>query len=385
MLTSLQSDSREDLQQLLSGLDTALNSKPTADEDVDADPLAAGPDRGGVLQRRARRHPGRGALDRAGARGAAGHRADARPPAADPRHGAHGRRAQPLRAVAAGPDHQPQRDDGARSRASRRTCARRSASWRRRCADANSAFDSLNAAFPPTRAFATEIRPGVRETPATIEAAFPWIEQTRALVQPEELGGLAEELSPATVDLARLIDRASELLPEIDLLVQVPARRRAAGGRPRRPGRVHQRRGELQGVLLRAGGHRGRGPELRRQRHVRALPDRRRLADALAGPELDEPRRAVRQLHRGAAGQPPVLPGQDARPTRTTCPATRRSCRTSTGRRRRSPRRAARWRPRRGSPRAGQAPKEADLEVVRQKLNPFGSLGKAASVEKKAK
>ena len=67
------------------------------------------------------------------------------------------------------------------------------------------------------RAFATEIRPGVRETPATIEAAFPWIEQTRALVQPEELGGLAEELSPATADLARLIDRASELLPETDL------------------------------------------------------------------------------------------------------------------------------------------------------------------------
>ena len=59
----------------------------------------------------------------------------------------------------------------------------------------------------------SEIRPGVRETPATIEAAFPWIEQTRALVQPEELGGLAEELSPATADLARLIDRATELLP----------------------------------------------------------------------------------------------------------------------------------------------------------------------------
>jgi hypothetical protein len=83
--------------------------------------------------------------------------------------------------------------------------------------NANAAFDSLNAAFPPTRAFATEIRPGVRETPATIEAAFPWMEQTRALVGTKELGGLAKELSPATADLARLIDRASELLPETDL------------------------------------------------------------------------------------------------------------------------------------------------------------------------
>jgi phospholipid/cholesterol/gamma-HCH transport system substrate-binding protein len=85
-------------------------------------------------------------------------------------------------------------------------------------AAANSAFDSLNAAFPSTRAFATEIRPGVRETPATIEAAFPWIDQTRALVQPDELGGLAEELSPATADLARLVDRATELLPQVNLL-----------------------------------------------------------------------------------------------------------------------------------------------------------------------
>jgi virulence factor Mce-like protein len=83
--------------------------------------------------------------------------------------------------------------------------------------NANAAFDSLNAAFPSTRAFATEIRPGVRETPATIEAAFPWIEQTRALVGEPELGGLAEQLAPASADLARLVDRATELLPETDL------------------------------------------------------------------------------------------------------------------------------------------------------------------------
>ena len=44
---------------------------------------------------------------------------------------------------------------------------------------ANAALASLNAAFPPTRAFAREILPGVRETPATIDAAFPWIEQAR--------------------------------------------------------------------------------------------------------------------------------------------------------------------------------------------------------------
>jgi phospholipid/cholesterol/gamma-HCH transport system substrate-binding protein len=83
--------------------------------------------------------------------------------------------------------------------------------------NANTAFASLNDAFPSVRAFATEIRPGVRETPATIDAAFPWIEQTRALVGGPELGGLAQELSPATRDLARLIDRATTLLPQTDL------------------------------------------------------------------------------------------------------------------------------------------------------------------------
>jgi virulence factor Mce-like protein len=83
--------------------------------------------------------------------------------------------------------------------------------------NANAAFDSLNASFPPTRAFAREILPGVRETPATIDASFPWIAQTRQLVSPQELGGLARELSPATSDLAKLIDRAEQLLPQTDV------------------------------------------------------------------------------------------------------------------------------------------------------------------------
>jgi phospholipid/cholesterol/gamma-HCH transport system substrate-binding protein len=84
-------------------------------------------------------------------------------------------------------------------------------------ANANRAFTALNAAFPPTRAFAREILPGVRETPATIDAAFPWIAQTRKLVGKNELGGLAEQLSPAAADLARLIDQAEVLLPQTDL------------------------------------------------------------------------------------------------------------------------------------------------------------------------
>ena len=83
---------------------------------------------------------------------------------------------------------------------------------------AGKTFDSLNKAFPPTRAFAREILPGVRETPATIEASFPWIAQTRRLVSPRELQGLAKDLRPATRDLSRLTDESITLLPRVDLL-----------------------------------------------------------------------------------------------------------------------------------------------------------------------
>jgi ABC-type transporter Mla subunit MlaD len=83
---------------------------------------------------------------------------------------------------------------------------------------ANPALDALNRAFPPTRAFAREILPGVRETPATIDASFPWIQQTRALVSPAELQGLVGDLRPATADLSSLTDDTIALLPQVDLV-----------------------------------------------------------------------------------------------------------------------------------------------------------------------
>jgi len=83
---------------------------------------------------------------------------------------------------------------------------------------ANRALDALNAAFPATRAFAREILPGVYETPATIDAAFPWIDQAMPLLGPDELGGLVNDLSPTTRDLAKVTDATINLLPQADLL-----------------------------------------------------------------------------------------------------------------------------------------------------------------------
>ncbi len=82
---------------------------------------------------------------------------------------------------------------------------------------ADAAFKSLDASFPPTRGFARDFLPAVQETPATVEAAFPWLAQTRALLQPSELGDLLAQLQPATADLAQLEGASLAFLPQLDL------------------------------------------------------------------------------------------------------------------------------------------------------------------------
>lgn len=81
---------------------------------------------------------------------------------------------------------------------------------------ARPALDNLNAAFPPTRAWALEMIPGVRETPETIDAAFPWIRQARALLSPAELQGLVDDLQPAVSDFARFTEGQIDFLPVLD-------------------------------------------------------------------------------------------------------------------------------------------------------------------------
>jgi phospholipid/cholesterol/gamma-HCH transport system substrate-binding protein len=81
---------------------------------------------------------------------------------------------------------------------------------------ANPTLDALNRAFPPTRAWALEMIPGVRETNATLEAGFPWIHQTRALLRPAELQGLVKELQPAVSDFAAFTKGQVDFLPVLD-------------------------------------------------------------------------------------------------------------------------------------------------------------------------
>ena len=85
---------------------------------------------------------------------------------------------------------------------------------------ADVAFQRLNEAFPSTRAFAREIIPGVRETPATIQAAFPWIDQVRPLLSDRELGGLARELRGSGRSLAEATDASIRFFPQQRLLAR---------------------------------------------------------------------------------------------------------------------------------------------------------------------
>jgi phospholipid/cholesterol/gamma-HCH transport system substrate-binding protein len=83
---------------------------------------------------------------------------------------------------------------------------------------ARAAFADLDRALPATRAFALELIPGVNETPATVAAARPWLDQMKPFLSNRELGGLTKRLAPATQDLATLTARTPALLTQLDLL-----------------------------------------------------------------------------------------------------------------------------------------------------------------------
>ncbi len=75
------------------------------------------------------------------------------------------------------------------------------------------ALASLNSALPALRAFSREALPGVRSSAETIDAALPFIRQTRGLVRPDELQGAAAVLRRRIPSIVRL---NSALIPFLD-------------------------------------------------------------------------------------------------------------------------------------------------------------------------
>jgi phospholipid/cholesterol/gamma-HCH transport system substrate-binding protein len=81
---------------------------------------------------------------------------------------------------------------------------------------AHSALSSLNTAFPSIRTFAEDLAPGVKETPATIKAAYPFIEQVQDSLAPTELGGVAQGLRGTGLWVARLTGGQTSFQAQLD-------------------------------------------------------------------------------------------------------------------------------------------------------------------------
>jgi phospholipid/cholesterol/gamma-HCH transport system substrate-binding protein len=223
VLTALQSDTRQDLREVLEGLGTALDSKPSAADDSDADPSARG---------QTATQSFNDAYDDIGPAERAQSQVNEALLGLEPEEDLARLISGAARTAAGLVRNETQLKElvsnfNTTMAALASEDSNLSASIRELAPtleNANGALASLNAAFPPTRAFAREILPGVRETAATIDASFPWIEQARGLMSKAELQGLARELSPAVRDLAKLTDQAIELLPQTDLASKCASR-----------------------------------------------------------------------------------------------------------------------------------------------------------------
>jgi phospholipid/cholesterol/gamma-HCH transport system substrate-binding protein len=216
VLTALQSDTRQDLRDVLEGLGTALRSKPSAADDRDADPSARGETAAKSFN---------DAYDDIGPAERAQSQVNEALLGLEPEQDL-SRLIEGAGRTAAGLVRNETQLKELVSNFNTTMAALASEDTNLRASirelaptleNANGALASLNEAFPPTRAFAREILPGVRETPATIAASFPWVDHPRARMSRPELQGLARDLSPATRDLARLTDQAIALLPQTDL------------------------------------------------------------------------------------------------------------------------------------------------------------------------
>ncbi len=83
--------------------------------------------------------------------------------------------------------------------------------------NASRAFTNFNAATPAIRKFSLALVPGTEQLPSTIEAGFPWIEQTQASLAPTELGGVAKGLREAAPTLAGLVVTQPAFFKQTDL------------------------------------------------------------------------------------------------------------------------------------------------------------------------
>jgi phospholipid/cholesterol/gamma-HCH transport system substrate-binding protein len=82
---------------------------------------------------------------------------------------------------------------------------------------AHSSLTHLNEAIPQLAGFARDIIPGVNETQPTITAVTPWIAQAQKLFSQAEAGGLLHALRPAVASFATAVDSSVDLFKQTEL------------------------------------------------------------------------------------------------------------------------------------------------------------------------
>ena len=78
------------------------------------------------------------------------------------------------------------------------------------------ALRDLNQLLPQLTRWSNTIAPQLKEIPATVRAAYPWIEQTNLLFGKNELGGSAPLAQSTIANFAKAQDGAQDLLPQLD-------------------------------------------------------------------------------------------------------------------------------------------------------------------------
>jgi ABC-type transporter Mla subunit MlaD len=215
LLTALQTNDREALQDLLKGLGEGLMSKPTAAEDKDQDPDVRGETTAKSLN---------DSLDYA---------PDATRGAALTNEGLLGTEPHDLSKLVAGLDkvttalstNEEQLKDFITNfnrffaifAAEQDSLTEAIKVLGPTLENARTSLRSLNAALPDLEGFAREFTPGVAQTQRTIAAFSPWIDQATRLFSRAEAGGLLNDLQPAMRYFASVVDDSFDLFEETNL------------------------------------------------------------------------------------------------------------------------------------------------------------------------
>lgn len=84
----------------------------------------------------------------------------------------------------------------------------------------DSTIGPLEASYGPIRRFAAALTPSVKQLDPTIGAGLPWVAQATALMSPSELGGLLSTLSPAVQNTSATLTASKPLLRGSDALAR---------------------------------------------------------------------------------------------------------------------------------------------------------------------